>query len=102
MVKNEPLRTATIKSRTLPRSDKRLNLRPFFSLSRIEGLTGAFPSKQLQSPEVVNVEDAFEAAGGIHDEDRGDFLFFHPAQGAGGEFGARNGDGILGHAIGGD
>src|SRR5271156_1359212 len=70
-----------------------------YLISRIAICT--HPLEQLKSPEVVDVEDAFEAAGGIDDEDRGDFLFFHEAQSAGSELGARNGDGIFCHAIGG-
>ena len=60
-----------------------------------------FLLEKLKGPEVVDVEDAFKAAGGIHDEDGGDFLFLHPAQSARSELGARNGDGIFRHAIGG-
>src|SRR6202795_5332335 len=56
-------------------------------------------SKQLQGPEVVDVHDAFEAAGAVHDEHGRNFLFFHQAQRARGEFSARQRDGVGRHAI---
>jgi hypothetical protein len=40
-----------------------------------------FDSDQLGSPEVVQVQDAFEGAGRIDDDEGSDLLFFHQAEG---------------------
>ena len=51
----------------LPRDDDACRIVTFggYLISRIAICT--CPLEQLKSPEVVDVKDAFEAAGGIHD-----------------------------------
>ena len=53
----------------LPRDDDARRIVTFagYLISRI--VICNFLLEELQSPEVVDVEDAFEPAGGIHDED---------------------------------
>src|SRR5277367_568055 len=51
-------------------------------------------SEQLQRPQIMDVQDAFQFACSVHNQQRGDLFFFHHAQSAGGEFAARQRDGI--------
>jgi len=50
-------------------------------------------SDKLDAPEVVEVEDAGDLAGGFEDDEGGDFLFFEQGQSASGEFGGGDGPG---------
>src|SRR5579884_1274074 len=60
-----------------------------------EGMRGE--SEQLRGPEIVEVNQAGEAAVALDDQQRRDFALLHEAQRGGGELGGGDGDGLTGH-----
>src|SRR6185295_4557640 len=56
-------------------------------------------SKQLQPPQVVQVDHAFEPAARVTDEERGDVALFHRLEGGGGQLAAADGARFPGHAL---
>ena len=55
----------------------------------------------FRSPQIVQVDDAFELAVAVHHRQRRDLLFFHDGDRCGGEFSGGNGFRVPGHALGG-
>src|ERR1700733_6403 len=63
-----------------------------FDVARFILDNGRSRSGELQSPEVVQVDDSLRVAVGRGDDEGGDFLFFHEGEGRGGESTAGDGD----------